>query len=230
MSLLARRPRQAEDAVTRLRSAEDALAAARVLATEIAIGAVERDATRAVPHAAEPSPATEAHPGSAPQMPEPAVSTARLPGLRIGAPALPVPSAAVVPPDPAGGPIRVDCHRALRGPYTGAGSMLRVLLPRIHRIKPGLLLAHATDILSMAPEVQDLCGAPVETLTSLAAPAERTRIYPANRTRRLAHGVVELLSGYAAEPGAGPLDYLRRSLGLDAGSLADAAAETAGGH
>lgn len=106
----------------------------------------------------------------------------------------------------AGRTICVDCHRALRGPYTGAGSILRILAPKIHAAKPELLLAHATEVLSMVPEVEDLCGAPVETLTSLAAPAERTRIYAANRTRRLAHGIVELLAEYVTQVGAGPLE------------------------
>ncbi|MEZ0113867.1 tetratricopeptide (TPR) repeat protein [Catenulispora sp. EB89] len=100
--------------------------------------------------------------------------------------------------DPAGA-IRVDCHRGLRGPYTGMGSLLRVLVPRIQEARPDLVRAHLTEILSAAPELADLVGPGPETLTSLASPAERTRIYPANRTRRLAHGAVELLTAFAAE-------------------------------
>src|SRR5579859_2637278 len=99
--------------------------------------------------------------------------------------------------------IRVDCHRGLRGPYTGLGSVLRVVVPRTQQ---EIVRARTVEILSAAPELEAWCDAPLETLTSLAAPTERTRIYPANRTRRLAHGAVELLTAHAAQ--AGPLELV----------------------
>jgi tetratricopeptide (TPR) repeat protein len=116
-------------------------------------------------------------------------------------------------PAPAGEPrgdFTVDCHRGLRGPYTGLGSLLRLVVPLAVGLRPGIADRHVTEILSVAPELRQAIGVAPETLTSLAAPEERTRIYPANRTRRLAHGSVELLAGYAAAAGAAPLRLVFR--------------------
>jgi len=99
----------------------------------------------------------------------------------------------------------VDCHRGLRGPYTGLGSLLRLVVPGAHQHRPDLVRQHVTEILSAAPELRGEIDAAPETLTSLAVPEERTRIYPANRTRRLAHGAVEFLNGYATLAGPRPL-------------------------
>jgi tetratricopeptide (TPR) repeat protein len=92
--------------------------------------------------------------------------------------------------------IEVDCHRRLRGPYTGLGSLMRALVPTVYARWPHLVRQHAIAILSVAPELRGKIDAPPETLTSLAVPSERTRIYPANRTRRHAHGSVEFLRSY----------------------------------
>jgi tetratricopeptide (TPR) repeat protein len=91
----------------------------------------------------------------------------------------------------------VDCHRALRGPYTGLGAVLRELVPTINESYPDLVRRNVIAILSVAPELQRTVGAAPQTLTSLAVPSERTRVYPANRTRRHAHASVELLESYA---------------------------------
>lgn len=95
----------------------------------------------------------------------------------------------------------IDCHRGLRGPYTGLGSLLRLIVPAAYERWPGPVAKHSIELLSAAPELRSTIGAGPETLTSLAIPEERTRIYPANRTRRLAHGAVEFLRGYAAGMG-----------------------------
>ncbi|AGL17014.1 tetratricopeptide repeat protein [Actinoplanes sp. N902-109] len=99
--------------------------------------------------------------------------------------------------------IVADSHRALRGPYTGLGTVLRLLVPQAGEDRPELVRHHLTEILSAAPELRGRIDAAPETLTSLAVPEERTRIYPANRTRRLAHGATEFLIRYA---GTTPLE------------------------
>jgi Tfp pilus assembly protein PilF len=99
----------------------------------------------------------------------------------------------------------VSCHRRLRGPYTGAGTLMRALVPVIHEGSPELVRQHAIEILSVAPELKDRIGAAPETLTSLAVPEERTRIYAAVRTRRLAHGLTELLASHVTRRASGPL-------------------------
>jgi tetratricopeptide (TPR) repeat protein len=96
----------------------------------------------------------------------------------------------------------VDANRRLRGPYTAAGSIMRHLFsgPLRHA---GLAEAHALEILSVAPELSDVITAPAGTLTSLAVPEERTRLYAAGRTERLSHGLAELIRDFAALRGAG---------------------------
>jgi len=101
---------------------------------------------------------------------------------------------AVLAPD-----VAVDCHRGLRGPYTGPGSLLRAIVPQVHAVRPTLTAWHAIEILAAAPELDSLLGPVPETLTSLAPPGERTRWYSRYRTRRIAHGIVDFLRECAAD-------------------------------
>ena len=98
-----------------------------------------------------------------------------------------------------------DCHRQLRGPYTGLGNLLRALVPGVYAKWPELTREHGTEILSAAPELTELIGEAPETLTSISVETERTRLYPLVRTRRLAHGIVEFLGRYQALSGISPL-------------------------
>lgn len=91
----------------------------------------------------------------------------------------------------------VDCHRRLRGPYTGAGSLMRALVPAVHAERPDLVARHAIEILAVAPELEPLVYPAPETLTSIAPTAERTRWYSRYRTRRMAHGLVDFLKDWA---------------------------------
>jgi tetratricopeptide (TPR) repeat protein len=86
---------------------------------------------------------------------------------------------------------------------------MRALVPAIHEVRPELVREHAIEILSVAAELKDRIGAAPETLTSLAVPEERTRIYAAVRTRRLAHGLTEFLHSYATlrEPASLVLEF-----------------------
>jgi tetratricopeptide (TPR) repeat protein len=86
----------------------------------------------------------------------------------------------------------VTCHRRLRGPYTGVGALMRARVPEIMAYDPDLVRAHAVEILSVAPELECLIGAVPGTLTDTAPRQERTRWYSTLRTRRIAHGLVDL--------------------------------------
>lgn len=108
--------------------------------------------------------------------------------------------------------LTVNCHRNLRGPYTGVGSVLRALVPRAVERTPELVREHVIAILSLAPELRGTVEAGPETLTSLAVPKERTRIYPANRARRLAHGAFEFINGHLAATGSGPFTLTFRDV------------------
>jgi tetratricopeptide (TPR) repeat protein len=105
-------------------------------------------------------------------------------------------------PDAAGLPALlppVDAHRRLRGPYTAAGTVLRGLAPALLEHRPELVREHDVEVLSAAPELRDVVLASRETLTSLAVPGERTRFYSRLRTRRIAHGIVDLLCDHLAD-------------------------------
>jgi tetratricopeptide (TPR) repeat protein len=105
----------------------------------------------------------------------------------------------------AGAPLEVDCHRRLRGPYTGVGTLLRLLVPGVQARFPELVRRHAIEILSTAPELGTTLDAPPETLASVAAPEEQTRTHPALRTRRLSHGIVDFLTACGAPERLGRL-------------------------
>lgn len=94
--------------------------------------------------------------------------------------------------------VMVDCHRRRCGPYTATGSLLRALLPRLAAQRPDLCSRHAIEILAVAPELEPLVGPVPGTLTSQAPQEERTRWYSHLRTRRIAHGVVDLLQECAS--------------------------------
>jgi tetratricopeptide (TPR) repeat protein len=108
-----------------------------------------------------------------------------------------VPTGGNEPGNPPSPHLEVRCHRRLGGPYTGGGALLRLVLPDLLGSNAELISAHATEILALAPDLaQGVTGAP-QTLTNTAEPAERTRFYGVGRTVRLAHGVAELLIGWA---------------------------------
>ncbi|GIH06748.1 hypothetical protein Rhe02_48150 [Rhizocola hellebori] len=86
----------------------------------------------------------------------------------------------------------IDCHRAWRGPYTGVGTLIRAVFGDLD---PALAARHAIEIVAVAPELRAQLGSS-QTLTALAPPQERTRWYSRLRTRRIAHGIVDLLRAH----------------------------------
>ncbi|MDJ0347533.1 tetratricopeptide repeat protein [Streptomyces sp. H10-C2] len=91
----------------------------------------------------------------------------------------------------------VWCHRRLRGPYTGGGSLLRLIVPELMEANSEVVAARATEVVALAPELTPIVPQPPQTLTNLADSKERTRFYPATRAIRLSHGVAELLMDWA---------------------------------
>lgn len=98
-----------------------------------------------------------------------------------------------------------DCDRRLRGPYTGTGTIIRSLVPVAAESHRRLVRRHAIEILAVAPELESITGPAPGTLTSLATGQERTRWYSRQRTRRIAHGLVEFLRALASVSEDGPL-------------------------
>ena len=119
---------------------------------------------------------------------------------------------------PRGRAIEVDAHRRLRGPYTAAGELLRLIVPGLLAVEPGLVEQHDVEILTAAPELARLVDNRRETLTSMASPEERTRFYPRAHTQRIAHGLCELLRAWAGHQDDLPVLLLDR---MDAADQTD---------
>lgn len=100
--------------------------------------------------------------------------------------------------------VAVSAHRQLRGPYTAAGAILRALVPDALERCPEAVSRHDVELLSTTPELHGSVPASRETLTSLAVPEERTRLYSRLRTLRIAHGLAEFLAEYLDALGRGP--------------------------
>ncbi len=88
--------------------------------------------------------------------------------------------------------LRVDAHRHRHGPYSAAGAVVRAIVPTID--DAGLLQHHDIEILTVAPSLGAVLTNARPTLTSTASAEERTRFYPRARTRRVAHGLIDLLN------------------------------------
>ncbi|MBV9414653.1 MAG: tetratricopeptide repeat protein, partial [Solirubrobacterales bacterium] len=111
---------------------------------------------------------------------------------------------------PTGLRLEVAAHRRLRGPYTAAGTILRHIIPSLIPDHAELVQRHDVETLTTAPELDGLIVNRRATLTSMAAADERTRFYPRAHTRRIAHGLCELLLAWARLQDDRPILYLDR--------------------
>jgi tetratricopeptide (TPR) repeat protein len=119
---------------------------------------------------------------------------------------------------PIGRRIDVEAHRRLRGPYTAAGTVLRKIVPDLISDDPRLVKRHDVEILTAAPELEGLVVNRHATLTSMAAPQERTRFYPRAHSLRIANGLCELVIAWAKRQDQSAILVLDR---LDAADATD---------
>jgi len=99
----------------------------------------------------------------------------------------------------------VDAHRRLRGPYTAAGTLLRLVAPDALRRRPALADRHYIELQESTPELLPLVPPIVRVLEKNAkAPGEASR-YPARlHSLRIAHGLVDFLLTALPDAGDGP--------------------------
>lgn len=88
-------------------------------------------------------------------------------------------------------------HRNLRGPFTAGGELLRRVVPELMGVDPDLIRPASTAIVAIAPDLESGLPPRPQTLTDLAQGDERTRLYPAQRTRYLAFMISELVQSWA---------------------------------
>jgi tetratricopeptide (TPR) repeat protein len=97
-----------------------------------------------------------------------------------------------------------DCHQVLRGPYSGTSDLLGQLVDQLYKQCSQLVERHSVELLQVAPFLHRHVQESKESLTTQAAPSERTRFYASGRTERVAHGVIDFLLALTAEEHAGP--------------------------
>lgn len=99
--------------------------------------------------------------------------------------------------------VMARAHRRRGGPYTAGGQIARALAPRLVSEAPALVQRHEIELLSLAPDLEGMVPRTRQTLDTLTGVSERTRLFPAERTRWVAHGVADLLRAWSDT--AGPL-------------------------
>jgi tetratricopeptide (TPR) repeat protein len=99
---------------------------------------------------------------------------------------------------------QVDCHRNHRGPYTGAGELLRTIVPGAYQRKPDLVLTHAITLLSVSPEMKSIIPISYELDRSFTNVTSDDGFLSRTRTRQIAHGLVDFLFAYFAQEDFSP--------------------------
>src|SRR5579859_2712503 len=87
-------------------------------------------------------------------------------------------------------------HRNFRGPYTAGGELLRMVVPELMSVDPGLVKPASTAIVAIAPDLENAAPVRPQTLTDMAEGEERTRFYAVQRTRGLAFMISELVMAW----------------------------------
>ena len=87
-------------------------------------------------------------------------------------------------------------HRNLGGPYTAGSELLRRVVPELMSMDPGLVKPASTAVVAITPDLEGDVPRRPQTLTDLARGEERTRFYPAQRTRAHAFMVSELVKAW----------------------------------
>jgi tetratricopeptide (TPR) repeat protein len=88
----------------------------------------------------------------------------------------------------------LDCDMDRGGLWGGVHDLFSALLPELQAAAPDLVRAHDYELLSVLPELRGTLSPRFPTLTDLAPPSERVRLYPADRAVRLVHGLIDLLA------------------------------------
>ncbi|MCJ0871244.1 tetratricopeptide repeat protein [Streptomyces sp. AP-93] len=97
----------------------------------------------------------------------------------------------------------LDAHRRLRGPYTAAGTLLRLVAPEALERRPELAARHYIELQESTPELAPLVPQITHHMEEQSSAGEVSR-YPARlHSLRVAHGIVDFLLAALADDGAG---------------------------
>jgi tetratricopeptide (TPR) repeat protein len=98
--------------------------------------------------------------------------------------------------------LTINGHARLRGPFTAAGSYLRVVFAGANEGVRHLFDKHDIEVLTAAPELADRVTLRRASLTYQASTGTRTRYYPHNRTEWIANGLADLALAHAELAGS----------------------------
>lgn len=93
--------------------------------------------------------------------------------------------------------IAANCHRGLRGPYSGTCVVLKSIAAQAYNAWPDLVDDHRTCILYAAPALSEVIGPAPSILTFSTPHDERTRFFGLGYVRSVSHGIVTFLTRYA---------------------------------
>jgi tetratricopeptide (TPR) repeat protein len=93
--------------------------------------------------------------------------------------------------------ISVNCHRRLRGPYSGTCVLLHAVVPVAMEHWPELVAQHQSCLLYAAPDLESVTGPAPAILTFSTPHEERTRFFGLGYVRAVSHGIVTFLREYA---------------------------------
>ncbi len=98
----------------------------------------------------------------------------------------------------------LDCDFDNGGPWSGVHTLFAQILPQLQTLAPDLVERHDYELLSVLPELRKSLKPRFATLTDLAPPTERIRLFPADRALRIVHGLIDLLAAFKSldEPGS----------------------------
>jgi tetratricopeptide (TPR) repeat protein len=106
----------------------------------------------------------------------------------------------------------LDAHRRLRGPYTAAGALVRLIAADALARRPELGAAYNIELSTSAPELVAVLPRTWTSLEWEVAAGERTRFYSRLHTLNIANGLAEFLRDYLRAVGGGPRSLIVENL------------------
>jgi len=92
-----------------------------------------------------------------------------------------------------------DCHRRLRGPYSGIGVLLRTIVTDAQRSHPDLLRRHQISLVYSNPDLSEILGPTPRMLVEVTPHEERTRYFGKAYIRGVSQDLTTFLIAYAEE-------------------------------
>lgn len=93
----------------------------------------------------------------------------------------------------------LSCDFREGGIWAGANRLFASLLPALQRDRPDLVEKHSYELACILPTLKRRWTLTNPTLTDLASPEERVRNYPADRSHRIVHGLIDLLTEWKGD-------------------------------